>query len=189
MLSADSRAGATSLHRRLPGPPSIPKPPPLASSSWANSQRPVAWWLNLSELWWTRAAGARAVERAAQTRLEALVRHAREFSPLYRDAYRGLPNGVPALHQLPVMTKGALMARFDDWSTDRSIRRASVERFVTDRAKVGDRYLDRYIVWKSSGSTGTPGIYIQDDAALAVYDALVAVQLTRADLALRSVGG
>ena len=69
------------------------------------------------------------------------------------------------------------MARFDDWVTDpeaEARRRRSVH---GDRKHIGERYLDRYVVWKSSGSTGTPGIYVQDAEALAIFDALMAAHL------------
>jgi phenylacetate-coenzyme A ligase PaaK-like adenylate-forming protein len=75
------------------------------------------------------------------------------------------------------MTKRALMARFDDWVTDPELKLAGVEAFLADRKHIGERYLDRYVIWKSSGSTGTPGIYVQDADALATFDALMAVHL------------
>ena len=34
-----------------------------------------------------------------------------------------------------------------------------------ERAHIGERFLDRYLVWMSSGSTGEPGIYVQDAGA------------------------
>jgi phenylacetate-CoA ligase len=82
-----------------------------------------------------------------------------------------------------------LMARFEDWVTDAAIRRPDIDAFLADRTHIGERYLGRYIVWKSSGSTGEPGIYVQDDDALAVYDALVAVQLSSVKLAGNCAAG
>ena len=42
--------------------------------------------------------------------------------------------------------------------------------------RIGRAYLGRYTVWSSSGTTGEPGIFVHDIAALAVYDALSAVR-------------
>ena len=145
------------------------------------------WWSSFWQLWWTRTAGRTAIEAACRDRFTALVRFAREHSPLYREVYRTLPRNVSVPDVLPVMTKRALMARFDHWVTDAAIRRPDVDAFLADRAHIGERYLGRYIVWKSSGTTGEPGIYVQDDDALAVYDALIAVQLSTADLAGKCV--
>ena len=127
----------------------------------------------LAELWWTRQAGTSASGLAAG-RIDALVAHARAHSPLYGALYRGLA-ARPPLSDLPPVSKAQLMARFDDWSTDREVRRRDVERFLATRG-VGELYLGRYHAWKSSGTTGVPGIFLQDGHALAVYDALVAAQ-------------
>jgi putative adenylate-forming enzyme len=147
------------------------------------------WWSNLWRVWWVRAAGLAAVEAAGRDRFAALVEFARRHSPLYRDAYRHLPSTIAVPGALPVVTKHALMARFEDWVTDTAITRRDIAAFLADRTHVGERFRGRYIVWKSSGSTGEPGIYVQDDDALAVYDALVAVQLSSANLAGHCTAG
>jgi phenylacetate-coenzyme A ligase PaaK-like adenylate-forming protein len=118
-----------------------------------------------------------------------LVRFARERSPLYRDAYRDIAENPVQLRHLPVMTRHALMARFDEWATDRDVNRAGIEAFLADRTHIGWRYLDRYIVWTSSGTTGETGTYVQDADALATYDALVAAQLTSPRLMARCAWG
>ncbi len=87
------------------------------------------------------------------------------------------------------MTKRALMSHFDGWVTDPAITRTGVEDFLADRTHIGERYLDRYVVWKSSGSTGEPGIYLQSDEALEVYDALIASQLASPMLARQGAWG
>ncbi|GIK85649.1 MAG: phenylacetate--CoA ligase family protein [Burkholderiales bacterium] len=122
-----------------------------------------------------RACGPARIDAVARSRLDELVAHARERSPLYRERYAGLP-ARPALADLPPVGKRELMARFDDWATDRRIARAPLERFLADPQRAGDRWLGAYTVWTSSGTTGEPGIFVQDDAALAVYDALVMAQ-------------
>jgi phenylacetate-coenzyme A ligase PaaK-like adenylate-forming protein len=126
----------------------------------------------------TRGMGAAAIAAAQRQRYATLVAHARMHSPFYRKRWRHLPTGVPALADLPVVTKQELMAAFDDWCTDRAIGARDVGRFLGTRAHIGERYRERYLVWTSSGTTGTPGVFVQDEAALAAYDALVSVQLT-----------
>ena len=135
-------------------------------------------------IWWTRHAGQQAVAARAAERTATLIAHARRHSPFYRDAWRGMGT-ASALTTLPPVTKRALMARFDDWVTDRRLERRNVEAFVADRGQIGERYLDRYVIWKSSGSTGEPGIFVQDAGALAIYDALIGVQLQAPALAGR----
>ena len=127
----------------------------------------------LGELWWTRHGGV-AASGIATHRVRALLRHARAASPFYRERYRGLPANA-SLSSLPSVTKAELMSRFDDWATDREVRRGDVEEFLRTRT-VGEPFLGRYRAWKSSGTSGVHGIFLQDAHALAVYDALVASQ-------------
>ncbi len=150
------------------------------TTPWEPVSSSIAYWRSWSracEIWWTRAAGADAVNAARQRRFNALVRFARSQSPIYRDAYRKLPERELDPRELPVMTKPKLMAHFDQWITDPEISLAGVTAFVADRAHIGERYLDRYVIWKSSGSTGAPGVYVEDADALATFDALMAVHL------------
>ena len=140
---------------------------------------PFAWSLGYwdccarsAEIWWTRHAGMGAVAARAEERLQALVRLARDHAPFYRDRYRGLPERV-RVAELPVVTKPELMAHFDEAVTDPALKLASVQRFLADARRIGDKFLGRYYVWKSSGSTGVPGVYVQDAEAMAIYDALV----------------
>src|SRR5687768_3807867 len=107
-----------------------------------------------------------------QARLARLVRFARTRSPFYRQLYRDLPPGVSDLSQLPPVTKRQLMAEFDQVVTDPAVRRAEVEAFVADYGRVGQPFLQRYRAFRSSGSTGEPGIFLHDRDALAIYRAL-----------------
>ena len=85
-----------------------------------SARHALSWTFRLGETWWGRAAGT--VVQAARSRLDSLVRFARSASPLYRDTYRDVVAGPVDLVGLPVVTRRALMARFDDWSTDRDVR-------------------------------------------------------------------
>jgi phenylacetate-CoA ligase len=143
------------------------------------------WYSRVCEIWWTRAAGAATIAAVGRARFDALVQHARAHSPFYRDAYAGLKDGKLAPTELPAVTKRALMARFDDWVTVPDLHRAGVAAFLADRRHIGERHLGRYVVWKSSGTTGEPGIFVQDAETLATFDALIAAHLDPARLVSR----
>jgi phenylacetate-coenzyme A ligase PaaK-like adenylate-forming protein len=130
-----------------------------------------------SNIWWTRRAGRSAVDAVSRARFQSLVQFARARSRFYREALGGLSERDITPGMLPVTTKRQLMARFDDWVTDPKITRTGIETFLDSRENIGRRYLDRYLVWKSSGTGGEPGIFVQDPAAIATYDALMSVQL------------
>ena len=159
---------------------------PMETPALASLQASLDFWkccANVAEIWWTRYGGVPPGGVAAH-RLRALLRHARATSPLYRELHRGCGEHTP-LGELPVVRKQQLMENFDDWCTDPRIRRKAVDAFLADRRRIGEHFLDRYCVWKSSGTSGIPGIFVQDAHALAVYDALVAAQFDARALGAR----
>lgn len=112
------------------------------------------------------------LQRIRARRLAALLAHSAQHSPLYRSVIGQADTQRLPLHDLPVMSKAALMGEFDRWVADPAVTLDAVRRFMADRQGIAQAYLDRYQVWESSGSTGEPGIFVQDEQALAVYDAL-----------------
>jgi len=149
--------------------PAIPDPLRSALDQWGTAAL-------TAQLLWVRSLGRAAIAASASARLDALTRFARVHSPFYRAAWKHLPEGPLQLGLLPVVTKRTLMAAFDDWCTDRSVSRDRIAEFLAERTQIGERFRGRYIVWTSSGSTGEPGVFVQDGGALATYDALVAAQ-------------
>ena len=53
--------------------------------------------------------------------------------------------------------------------SDPAVTRAGVEEFIADPTRVGQPLLDRYFVCATSGTTGDPGIFVHDPAAMVVY--------------------
>lgn len=126
---------------------------------------------------WATHADAEQLNQKRHRRLRSLVAHATKESPLYRQLWRGGDaSGDWQLADLPVMHKGHLMHHFDEWVTDRRIRLGALRHFTADPSRIAEPYLGRYVVWESSGSSGTPAVFVQDAAALAVYDALEALR-------------
>ena len=115
----------------------------------------------------------------SQARLAELVALARDRSPYYRDLYRDVGPDVQNVTELPVTDKQQLMHRFDDWCTDRAVTRDRVEAWVADRGRVGDRFLGRYLVATTSGTSGRRGLFVQDDSALRVNRDLSVRMMTK----------
>lgn len=97
-----------------------------------------------------------------QERLTRLVEHASRHSPFYRDLYGGpLAGRAVRLDELPVVTKKAMMAEFDRFTTDRRLRAAELR--VHLAAAQGDElHLGEYRVMVSGGSSGLRGIFVYD---------------------------
>jgi phenylacetate-coenzyme A ligase PaaK-like adenylate-forming protein len=116
-------------------------------------------------------------------RLEALLATARERSPFYAERCANRPTDA-GLEAFPPVTKEELMARFDDWLTDPSVRLEDVRRFMSDRRNIGKALGGRYTPFATSGSTGSPAIVLYDRRAMSVFLALGAIRSLprRADL-------
>ena len=89
--------------------------------------------------------------------LAALRAYTCARSPFYRKFHKGLETAP--LPELPVLTKQTLMANFDEAAADRAIKLSGVE---AHPAKAGptERYLGRYTVSATSGSTGSRGYFL-----------------------------
>lgn len=141
----------------------------------------------LWDIWMTPQLGEAAVAARGRRRLAELVRYARSRSPFYQRLYRELPGDCHELPRLPPVNKRQLMAAFDDWVTDRKVRRAELNGFLADTGRIGHLYLDRYAVYTSSGTTGEPGVYLHDGSAQIVYEALLKVRFDPAGFVERAL--
>jgi len=130
----------------------------------------VAWEVNCAH-----AGGPDAIAALQRDRLTSLLDAARG-SGLMRPHLEGRASADIALETLPVMHKRALMDAFAQWVTDPALQRDALQAFTRDPANIARPYLGRYQVWESSGTSGTPAIFVQDARAMAVYDALEALR-------------
>lgn len=122
-------------------------------------------------------------ERWPLQRLEAFqmreLRAVRDWayahSPFYGDLHAGLRDAP--LRDLPVLTKAMLMDRFDDVATDRAIHLDDVKAYVAERRE-GERFLGRYWVNSTSGTSGHPGLFVvnRDEWSMELATALRAFE-------------
>ena len=150
--------------------------PSMPDQSWSSVEAYGKWLFNFPDVLLTGKAGGEIIAAKRRQRLQQLISFARQHSRFYREKYAHVPSGECALHLLPPVSKPELMERFDDWVTDPAVTLRGVESFIADEWRVGRPFLGRYAVWSSSGTTGTPGIFVHDADALSVYDALSAAR-------------
>uniref|UniRef100_UPI003F49062F hypothetical protein n=1 Tax=Nonomuraea bangladeshensis TaxID=404385 RepID=UPI003F49062F len=124
-----------------------------------------------------KKGGEQAMAARQRARLAELVAWARTRSPYYRHLYRDLPATGVELADLPVTRKSELMAAFDDWVTDPAVTFTAARAFADDPARIGQPFAGRYTLSTTSGTTGTHGIFLQDDRAAAVTGAMMARML------------
>lgn len=117
-----------------------------------------------------------AILQRQHTRLAQLIESTLRGSRLYQSLWPAGTCAQTPLEQLPVVTRSQLMENFDTWATDPQITLDAVCPFTADPHRIAEPWLGRYIVWESSGTSGQPGIFVQDIATMTVYDALESVR-------------
>ena len=106
-------------------------------------------------------------------RLDALVKYAQKNSPFYKKLYSAIGDEFN-LKDLPPVTKPELMANFDDVLTDRNISMERIDAFTQDLDNIGRMIDDKYLIFKTSGSTGNPAVVLYDKGNIDVSSAVAA---------------
>ncbi|WP_435361630.1 phenylacetate--CoA ligase family protein [Haloarchaeobius sp. DFWS5] len=144
----------------------------MSSNDWLDS--PAMSLLRRGEItldvWLANGATRAEIEARQRHRLAALLSFSRRQSRFYKRHYADVPECSTDLTQFPPVTKPMLMEHFDDVVTDTGITKDDIAAFVADESKIGHRYIGRYPVWTTSGTTGEPGVFVQDETAWTVAD-------------------
>lgn len=109
-----------------------------------------------------------------ERRLRQLLATAKAKSPFHRRRLADVDAdhvGLGDLDSLPVMDNADLMEHFDDVVTDRRLSRAVCEAAVAATEDEPRPIDGEFVVMASGGSSGTRGIFVFDDRALAEYSA------------------
>ena len=106
---------------------------------------------------WTRPQ----LEAYQTEALRRLREHAYAHSPFYREFHKDLIDRP--FHELPVLTKSMMMEHFDEFVTDRSVSLRDVRAHL-ESDREGSEYLGRYRASATSGSSGSPGIFLFDSS-------------------------
>ncbi len=111
--------------------------------------------------------------RLQKKRLKKLVNHARKNSPYFKELYKGVGKDFD-LKDLPATNKVEMMENFDEWLTDSMITMSRIDEFTKDIDNVGRMIDDKYLVFKTSGSTGNPATILYDKQNIDVDSAVAA---------------
>ena len=118
-------------------------------------------------------APRKMIEKKQNERLRKLVNYARKNSDFYAEKYRGIGNDYN-LSDLPVTTKPEMMNSFDSVLTDSSINMKRIDDFTSDLDNIGRMIDDKYLIFKTSGSTGNPAVVLYDKKNIEVSSAVAA---------------
>jgi phenylacetate-coenzyme A ligase PaaK-like adenylate-forming protein len=98
-------------------------------------------------------------------RLRALLAAAVRGSGIYRERLKGKVPEMLRLRDLPLVSKRELMGNFSSWVTDPDVKLPDLRAFMADPRRIGEAYLNKYLVWESSGTSHEPCVFVQDARA------------------------
>lgn len=113
------------------------------------------------------------IKKLQKRRLKKIVEYARANSPYFKEIYNNIPNNY-SLNDLPTTNKDEMMKKFDSWVTDKNINMKKIEYFTGNIENVGHMLDDKYLVFKTSGSTGNPVTVLYDKQNISVASAVAA---------------
>ena len=113
------------------------------------------------------------VEKLQNKRLKELVKYARNNSPYFNKLYANI-NKDYKLQDLPTTNKIDMMKNFDNWITDNNISMKRIEEFTRNIDNVGCMIDGKYLIFKTSGSTGNPATILYDKQNIDVSSAVAA---------------
>lgn len=92
----------------------------------------------------------------------ARLKKLREYTYANSDFYRRFHANrfSESLDSLPVLTKSLMMENFDDLVTDKKVKLNHLQEFIKNSS--GELFNNQYWVSVTSGTSGTPGIFIQN---------------------------
>ena len=113
------------------------------------------------------------IKKIQEKRLKKLVRYARNNSPYFKNLYKDIQDDF-TLEDLPTTNKKDLMNNFNDWVTDKNINWKRIDEFTSNIENVGRMIDDKYLIFKTSGSTGNPVTVLYDKKNIDVQSAIAA---------------
>ncbi len=141
-----------------------------------------------SEMVKTHSAGKMTpgqAESLQKQKMRKLVSYARDNSPFYKRLYSGVGEDFD-LSDLPAVDKSTIMANFDSVLTDRDINMRRIEEFTADNENIGRMIDGKYLVFKTSGSTGIPAVVLYDKRSIDVSSAVAALRTFARDEDLKA---
>ena len=106
-------------------------------------------------------------------RLKKLVKYAKQNSPYFNKLYKNINDNFN-LNDLPPTNKIEMMQNFDAWITDKNINMQKIETFTNNIENVGHMIENKYLIFKTSGSTGNPATVLYDKQNIDVASAVAA---------------
>lgn len=116
---------------------------------------------------------SKQIKKLQDKRLKKLVNYARNNSLYFKNLYNSIGDNF-SLEELSVTNKIEMMKNFDLWITDANINMKRIEEFTSNIDNVGRMIDGKYLIFKTSGSTGNPATVLYDKQNIDVASAVAA---------------
>lgn len=105
------------------------------------------------------------IQDLQRIRFRKLLRHVLRKSRFYKKYYQehGITEGdieKVEMEDLPVIDKQIMMDNYDELVCESYLKRDELERFIAESPEAGSRYKGVYRVIHTSGSSGTPAVFV-----------------------------
>ena len=101
------------------------------------------------------------IKKIQNKRLRKIVLYAKNNSSYFKNLYADIDDNFK-LEDLPPINKIEMMKNFDNFITDNSINMKKIEKFTNNIENVGHMIDGKYLIFKTSGSTGNPAVVLYD---------------------------
>lgn len=115
------------------------------------------------------------IKKLQQKKLKELVNYAKTNSKYYQELYKDLKYNFK-LEDIPTTNKKEIMENFDNVLTDKFISKKIIEDFTSNIDNVGRLLNNKYLVFKTSGSTGNPITVLYDKKSILVASSVAALR-------------
>lgn len=111
-----------------------------------------------------------SMQKIQEKKLRKLLRHAYEHSAYYKRVFeqKGICAGnldTMPLSSFPVMNKEILMENFNELTTAPELEQEKLQQFDKNSSSEEKKYMGKYHIVHSSGSTGIPRYFVYDEKA------------------------
>ena len=115
------------------------------------------------------------IKKLQNKRLKKLVKYAKNNSEYFKGLYKDVKEDFD-LEDLSTTNKIDLMNNFDKYITDKNISMNRIEQFTSNIDNVGRMIDNKYLIFKTSGSTGNPVVVLYDKKNIDVSSSVAALR-------------
>jgi len=114
------------------------------------------------------------LQKLQQKRLKKLVKYAKQNSRFFGKLYNNIDVDNFNIRDLPFINKRTMMENFNEYITDSNVTIEKINAYTSNIDNVGRMLNNKYLIFKTSGSTGYPATILYDKQNIDVASSVAA---------------